>query len=84
MKTIKILEEQHDKLRSISFFSKMTIQEIVSSAIDEYVEKCKSSKVEECKSSKVENTTNTLDHLDWTDKEAQNLIDPSIMKKFNL
>ena len=54
MKTIKITEEQHDQLRTYSFFNKITIQQIVSIAISEYVEKCNSVKVDEYDSVEVD------------------------------
>jgi hypothetical protein len=76
MKTIKITDELHDRLRTYSFFKKITMQEALSNAI--------SGMIDNSKSSKVLNTTSVLGDLDWTDKEAQNLIDPSILEKFNL
>ena len=83
MKSIKITEQQHEQLRKESFLSKMTIQQLVSNAITEYVEKCNSRKVEKCNSRKVESSTNLPDELDFTDREAQKLIDNTILEKFN-
>jgi hypothetical protein len=76
MKTIKISDELHDRLRTYSFFKRITMQEALSNAI--------SGMIDNSKSSKVVSTTSVLEDLDWTDKEAQNLIDPSILEKFNL
>lgn len=76
MKTIKITDELHDRLRTYSFFKRITMQEALSNAI--------SGMIDNSKSSKVLNTTSVLGDLDWTDKEAQNLIDQSILEKFNL
>jgi hypothetical protein len=76
MKSIKITEEQHDRLRTYAFFKKMTIQEVVSLSINQLLDNTTSSKVEE--------TTSVFDHLDWTDVEAQKLIDSSILEKYNI
>jgi ribosomal protein L23 len=80
MKTIKITEEQHDRLRIYAFNNKLTIQESIDMAIDRFFDV----KVELCNSVIVEKGNSVLDHLDCTDKEAQDLIDPSILKKFNI
>ena len=97
MKTLNITDEQHEKLKSYSFFNKITIKEAFTAALDLLVENNTNVKVLNSDSVKVLNTTNTkvlnttsskvvntTDELDWTDKEAQNLIDPSILKKFNI
>jgi hypothetical protein len=84
MKTVKISDELHEKLRTYSFFNKITIQETIALVIDNFVE---SSKVVDTTNVKVVEgitTTNVLGDLDWTDKEAQDLIDPSILEKFNI
>jgi hypothetical protein len=78
MKSIKITEEQHDRLRTYAFFEKMTIQEVVSNSINQLLDNTTSSKVVDTTNVKVvegTTTTNVLGDLDWTDKEAQKLIE---------
>lgn len=76
MKTIKITDELHDRLRTYSFFKRITMQQALSNAIN--------GMIDNSNSSKVVSTTSVFGDLDFTDKEAQNLIDPSISEKFNL
>jgi L-ribulose-5-phosphate 3-epimerase UlaE len=84
MKTIKITEEQHDRLRIYAFNNKLTIQESIDIAIDMFFDFKDCVTVDLCNSVIVEKDNSVLDHLDWTDKEAQDLIDPSILEKFNI
>jgi hypothetical protein len=92
MKKINISDELHDKLKTYSFLNKMTMKEVITMSIERLlltdpsskVVKGTSSKVVKGTSSKVVNTTNVFDELDWTDKEAQDLIEPSILEKFNI
>jgi len=89
MKTLNITDEQHEKLKSYSFFNKVTIKESFGTALDLLLDNNTNVKVLNSDSVKVLNNTNTkvvnnTEELDWTDREAQNLIDPSILKKFNI
>jgi|688.fasta_scaffold110258_4 hypothetical protein len=84
MKKINISDELHDKLKTYSFLNKMTMKEVITMSIERLLLTDPSSKVVKGTSSKVVNTTNVLDDLDWTDKEAQDLIEPSILEKFNI
>lgn len=92
MKKINLTEEQHEKLKSYSFFNKMTMKDALTNAIDLLLVHPPVTKVVNTTSSKVVNTPkvkvieniSTLNCLDWTDKEAQNLIDPSILQKFGI
>ena len=97
MKTLNITDEQHEKLKSYSFFNKITIKEAFATALDLLVDNNTNVKVLDSDSVKVVNTTNTkvlnntnvkmvdnTDELDFTDKQAQDLIEPSILKKFNI
>jgi hypothetical protein len=60
------------------------MKEVITMSIERLLLTDPSSKVVKGTSSKVVNTTNVLDDLDWTDKEAQDLIEPSILEKFNI
>ena len=89
MKKINITDELHEKIRIYSFINKMTMKDVIAQAIDNYllsdkVVKGTSSKVVKGTSSNVPNTTSVIGDLDWTDKEAQNLIDESLLEKFNI
>ena len=89
MKKINITDEQHERLKSYSFHNKMTMKYALATAIDLLMVNTTSSKVVKGTSSKVVNTTNTkvvnnTDELDFTDREAQQLIDPSLLEKFGI
>ena len=84
MKKINITDELHDKLKTYSFLNKITMKDAITMSIERLLLIDPSSKVVKGTSSNVLNTTSVLENLDWTDKEAQDLIDTEILKKFNL
>ena len=92
MKKINITDELHDKLKTYSFLNKITMKDAITMSIERLllidpsskVVKGTSGNVVKGTSSNVLNTTSVLENLDWTDKEAQDLIDTEILKKFNL
>jgi hypothetical protein len=81
MKKINITDEQHERLKSYSFHNKMTMKDALATAIDLLMVNTTSSKVVNTTNTKVLNTT---DELDFTDREAQQLIDPSLLEKFGI
>jgi hypothetical protein len=81
MKKINITDELHEKIRIYSFVNKMTMKDLITQAIDNYL---LNGKVVKGTSSNVLNTTSVLEDLDWTDREAQDLIDTETLKKFNI
>lgn len=92
MKKINITDELHEKLRTYSFMNKMTMKDVITMSIERLllndpstkVVKGTSTNVVNTTSTKVLNNTNVFEDLDWTDKQAQDLIDPSILEKFNI
>jgi hypothetical protein len=84
MKKINITDELHDKLKTYSFLNKITMKDAITMSIERLLLIDPSSKVVKGTSSNVLNTTSVLENLDWTDKEAQDLIDPSILEKYKI
>jgi hypothetical protein len=81
MKTLNISDEQHEILKSYCFHNKMTIKDAFTTALNLLV-------LNNINGKKVNNTNvkvlNTTDELDFTDREAQQLIDPSLLEKFGI
>ena len=81
MKTLNISDEQHEILKSYCFHNKMTIKDAFTTALNLLV-------LNNTNGKKVNNTNvkvlNTTDELDFTDREAQQLIDPSLLEKFGI
>jgi hypothetical protein len=94
MKTINLTNEQHQKLKNYSFSNQITIKDSINLAIDMLTQEPLDVKVLNSTSTKVLNntnvkvlnstSTNVFEDLDWTDKKAQDLIDPSILEKYNI
>ena len=92
MKKINISDELHHKLRTYSFMNNLTMKDTISMAIERLLLNDQCSKVVNTTSSKVvkpfssqtESTMTIFEDLDFTDREAQKLIDETLMKKFNL
>jgi hypothetical protein len=89
MKTLNISDEQHEILKSYCFHNKMTIKDAFTTALNLLVLNNTNVKVLNSDSVKVVKGTsskvvNNTDELDFTDREAQQLIDPSLLEKFGI